>query len=283
MEHNELVSKLRQVEARLAGASHALVAFSGGVDSTLLLKLAVDMLGAHRVVAVTADSASLAREDLAEARELARTMGVEHVVVETAELDNPLYRANVGDRCYFCKQELFSRMADLARSRGMSQVMYGAIGADRADERPGQRAAAEQGVVAPLQEAGLSKADVRELARSFGLPNWDRPQNACLSSRIPHGEAVTPAKLSQVEAAEAALRREGFRQVRVRHLDGHARIEVDPEDVGRFRDAALRARVARALEAVGFSSVAVSRSGYQPGGANRGAADEVPLEAIDAC
>jgi uncharacterized protein len=225
----------------------------------------------------------MAREDLAEARALAAWLGVEHVVVETAETDNPAYQANAGNRCYFCKQELFFKMADLARSRGASQVMYGAIGDDQASERPGQRAALEQGVVAPLQEAGMSKADVRELARALGLPNWDRPQNACLSSRVPLGQRVTAAKLSQIEEAESAVRREGFRQVRVRHLGAHARIEVDPDEVFRFQEPALRARIGQKFQALGFGTVAVARAGYQPGGADRRGVDEVPLDAMCAC
>ena len=276
MEIEELSGKLTRVRALLPATGCALVAFSGGVDSTLLLKLAVDALGADRVVAVTADSASLAREDLADAQMLVASLGVEHVIIATAELDNPAYRANAGDRCYFCKHELFSRMSELAQARGISCVLYGAIGDDRPEERPGQRAAAEQQVAAPLQAAGLSKSEVRALARSLGLPNWDRPQNACLSSRVPHGAVVTAAKLGQIEAAEAALRREGFQQVRVRHLATHARIEVGAEEVGRFQDTALRARVAQALQASGFQSAGVARSGYQPGGAGQ-PADELPL------
>lgn len=275
--------KLAQARALLPATGPVLVAFSGGIDSTLLLRLAVDALGPDRVTAVTADSPSMAREDLADARRLAAAMGVPHVVIATDELENPSYRANASDRCYFCKHELFTRMADMARDRGAACVLYGAIGDDRAQDRPGQRAAAEQGVAAPLQAAGLSKAEVREAARRLGLPNWDRPQNACLSSRVPHGSVVTVEKLGQIEAAEAALRREGFRQVRVRHLDSRARIEVGAEEVARFADAALRRRIAGAFADLGFMTVAVDRRGYRAGGADRTGDDDVLLEAIDAC
>ena len=280
---DELQSKLDRVQTRLRQPARALVAFSGGVDSSLLLRLAVEMLGAAQVTAVTADSPSLTRDDLTQARALAASLGVEHVILETKELENPAYRANAGDRCYFCKHELFSRMDELARSYGAAQVLYGAIGEDRAEQRPGQRAASEYRVAAPLQEAGLSKFDVRTLAKALGLPNWDRPQNACLSSRIPRGQEVTAAKLARIEAAEAALRREGFRQIRVRHLNARARIEVGADELGRFQDTEMRLRIAQVFYALGFHDVAVARAGYQPGGADRGPMDDVPLEAMNAC
>jgi uncharacterized protein len=161
--------------------------------------------------------------------------------------------------------------------------LYGAIGDDQLSERPGQRAALAAGVRAPLQEAGFAKWEIRALAKQLGLPNWDRSQNACLSSRIPHGSDVTELKLGQIEQAEAALRAQGFRQVRVRHLGTHARIEVGPEEVRRFLDGALCAEIARRFEALGFDTVGVDRSGYRPGGADRASVDEVFLTAIAKC
>lgn len=253
------------------------VAFSGGVDSTLLASLAREVLGQANVLAVTADSASLAQADLEEAKRLARELDLEHLVIQTDEVDNSDYRANTPARCFFCKQELFSHLQHLAQQRGIPVILYGAIRDDLLEERPGAVAAAQAGARAPLQEAGLSKAQVRAVARQRGLPNWDRPQNACLSSRVPHGLDITPEKLAQIERAEAVLLRLGFRQVRVRHVEAHARIEVGQEEVGRFEDPQLRRRVADALTSLGFASVGVDRAGYRAGGASRTAREELLL------
>ena len=273
----DLLQKLDRTAAILARMECALVAFSGGVDSTLVAKLAQDVLGAQRTLAVTADSPSLAREDLRGAEEVAAAIGVSHVVIRTGEVGDARYRANSQARCFFCKSVLFEALERMAVERGCSAVLYGAIADDLRAERPGQRAAVQFGVRAPLQEAGLAKHEVRLAARALGLPNWNRPQNACLSSRIPHGVGVTEEKLAQVEAAEAFLRAQGFHQVRVRHLGAHARIEVEPESVGRFLDSALRLTVSQRFEALGFEMVGVNRSGYRPGGADHIATDEILL------
>lgn len=275
----ELTQKLKRVTVALQGFDRVIVAFSGGVDSTLLLKLARQALGRDRVLAVTANSPSLAAADLQEVHRLADELDVRHQVIDTAEVDNPDYRANAANRCYFCKQELFERLHCLAAEQGLSTVLYGAIGDDLRDARPGARAASEYGVRGPLQDAGLSKPEVREAARLLGLSNWNRPQNACLSSRIPHGVEVTPHKLSQVEQAEAELAQLGFRQVRVRHLGDHARVEVGREEVARFHDPALAGQIAQRFAAFGFASVGVSRAGYRAGGANQPADDELLLAA----
>ena len=265
---DQLAQKLNAVQETLRGFKRVLVAFSGGVDSTLLATLARQVLGKERVVSVTADSPSLAREDLAFAKQLAAELDLQHLVISTGEVSNPSYRANTEARCFFCKHELFEVLEDLARERQIPVVLYGAIGEDRIAERPGQRAALQFGVRAPLQEAAVSKGEVRELAQSIGLPNWDRPQNACLSSRIPHGMEVTEEKLRQVEAAERFVRAQGFRQVRVRHLGTRARIEVEPEAVPRFKDQGLRSKIECALRAMGFQEVFIDPVGYHPGGAS---------------
>ena len=275
-----LQHKRQEVEAILRGWPRVIVAYSGGVDSTLLVKLARDVLGKPNALAVTADSPSLAREDLNAAVAIAQQLDLEHRVITTAEVADPQYRANTAARCYLCKRELFERLQDVASREGIPVVLYGAIGDDRVEERPGQRAALQAGVQAPLQEAGLTKAEVRELARALQMPNWDRPQNACLSSRIPHGLAVDEDKLRQVEEAEGLLHEHGFRQARVRHLGLHARIEVEPQAVARFADAAFTETIVSGLKALGFRSVGVDRAGYHPGGANEVSNEEIILTGV---
>ncbi len=272
--------KLHHVRESLAGFGRVIVAYSGGVDSTLLLKLARETLGRERALAVTANSPSLAQHDLAEACRVAALLDVEHLVIETAEVEDPAYQANAPSRCYICKQELFAHLARIAFERDIPMILYGAIGDDLRDERPGSLAASDYGVRAPLAEAGFSKVEVREAARMLGLPNWDRPQNACLSSRIPHGLEVTEKKLRIIERAEALLKGLGFQMVRVRHLGEHARIEVGPGEVGRFGDPGLCRQVAREFVRFGFRSVGVDRAGYHSGGADHDAIDEQPLLAV---
>jgi uncharacterized protein len=242
-----------------------IVALSGGVDSAVLVGLAVRALGAGRVLAVTGGSASLAPEEHDDARGVARFLGVEHRVVPTAEMDRPGYVANAGDRCYHCRSELFDVLERVSREVGIAAIAYGAIVDDLGDDRPGMTAAAERGVLAPLLEAGLGKAEIREIAAEMGLPVRDKPAAACLSSRIPVGSEVTPEKLAQIERAERALRGLGFRVFRVRHHGEIARIEIDERELHRIAEASLRVQVLRAVHEAGFRFVAVDLEGYRTG------------------
>ncbi len=244
------------------------VAFSGGVDSAFLLKIAVDTLG-DRAVALTALSDSYPAWELDEARTLARAIGARMIEIETREMDRPGYRANAGDRCYHCKAELFDVAALFSASAGLGQLCYGAIPDDLGDHRPGMDAAAERAVRAPLIEAGLTKADIRALSRRFDLPTWDKPASACLSSRFPYGTEITPARLRQVGDCEAGLRRLGLRQVRARFHGDLVRVEVAPDELADvFASPALRSGVIEAGKAAGFRYVSIDLEGYRSGSAN---------------
>jgi uncharacterized protein len=249
--------------AKLLGAmGRTLVAYSGGVDSSLLLVEAHRVLGAD-AVGVIARSPSLPQGELDAARDVASRAGIEVRVVDTDELARPDYRANTGDRCFHCKTELFERLSDLAAREDFATLAYGAVTDDLGDVRPGMAAAETFRVRAPLLEAGLSKLEVRVLARYAGLPVWDKPQSACLASRIPVGSEVTEAKLKQVEVAEAWIRSAfGIRVVRVRHGGETARVEVAPETIASFQAPSVLARMAEGLRRAGFSRVVVDPRGY---------------------
>jgi pyridinium-3,5-biscarboxylic acid mononucleotide sulfurtransferase len=258
------------VAARIAdavGDGRLGVAFSGGVDSSVLLALAARALGPARVVALLGVSASLAADERLAAHEVARAVGVPVVEVTTSEGDDPAYRANGADRCYFCKNELFTRIsAEVVAAHALTAVAYGENADDaRRPDRPGARAAREHGVLTPLADAGLDKAAVRRIARALQLPSADKPAAPCLASRIPHHEEVTPHKLAQVDAAEAALRRLGLADLRVRHHGEVARVEVPVHDVAAVAADPLRQAVVDAVRAAGFRYVALDLAGIQSG------------------
>ena len=243
------------------------VAYSGGVDSALLALAAHRELGA-RALAVTADSESLSLEQRALALEVARRFGFAHRLLATRELDNPLYARNEADRCYHCKSELFRALLPLAAAEGFAHVAYGLIVDDLSDYRPGQRAATEAGVRAPLAEAGLTKQDVRALSRALGLPTAELPASPCLSSRLPYGTPVTAAALARVDRAERALHALGFRELRVRHLGDAARVEIAREEMGKLDEPGVREALAAALREAGYLESVVDPQGYRRGRLN---------------
>jgi len=245
----------------------ALVAFSGGVDSTLLGRAAADALG-ERALLVTADSETYPATELEEARRLAALLGLRHVVVRTGELANPEYARNGANRCFFCKDELFRHLAPIAEREGLPALVYGANVDDLGDHRPGMVAARQMGVKAPLLDAGLTKQEIRELSRAAGLPTWDKPSFACLASRFPYGDPITLEKLRQVEAAEAAVRSLGFRQFRVRHHGDLARLEVAREEMGRLWEEGRAEAIAARLRELGFVHVTVDLRGFRSGSMN---------------
>jgi len=259
--------KERLLLARLAEIPSLIVALSGGADSAYLAWAAHKALG-DQALSVTALSPSYSAHDRTIVEEFVSKLGVRHEFVETHEMDNPAYRANAADRCYFCKDELFSVLDELAQARGFAAVAYRVNADDTLDFRPGHRAAAEHQVLAPLLDFGLAKSEIRILSRRAGLPTWDRPASACLASRLPYGTEVTSERLGLVERGEAALRALGFRQFRVRLHDRLARIEISPEEMPRALAPEMAAAMADRLKAAGFAYVALDLEGYRQGSLN---------------
>ena len=264
-------SKLEQLRELIRSFGSCVVAYSGGVDSVFLARVARDVLG-DKSLAVIADSASLPRRELAVALEIAEKFQIPVRVVKTDEFNNTEYLANPTNRCYFCKHELFTELEPLAKAEGFAVIAYGENASDVGDFRPGAQAAKEFQVRAPLKEVGMTKAEIRELSAQLGLPTADKPQMACLSSRIPYGEAVTPEKLRMIEEAEVVLRDLGFYDVRVRHhelkLLALARIEVGPTEMAKLLADDVAGRVAAALKKIGYAHVTLDLQGYRRGRTN---------------
>ena len=268
MKQSALDEKYQRLQRILREMRSVAVAFSAGVDSTFLLKVALDTLGPDNVVAVTGRSDSLASTEFEETKKLAESIGAEHVVLDTDEFDNPDYTSNPQNRCYFCKTALFTRMRPFITERGINAMVSGTNADDLGDFRPGIDAGRELGVRAPVAEAGLTKDDIRELSARLGLPTFDKPASPCLSSRIPYGEEVTPEKLRMIEAGERFLREMGIAECRVRHHNKLARIEVPPEFIPRLAEPETAARIDEHFRSLGYNYVSLDLRGFRSGSLN---------------
>jgi uncharacterized protein len=266
---NWLLEKREKVYCLLQELSPVIVAFSGGTDSTLVLKLAVDALGAGNVLAATGKSPSIPIEEQNEAYKLAKQIGANHIFIETHELENEAYAANPSNRCYFCKNELFSRLETLRIEKGYKTIVDGTNADDVHDWRPGMKAAQVHGVRSPLLEAGFTKREIRLISRQLGLPTWDKPAMPCLSSRIPYGEAITPERLKRIHDAESVLRQAGFRDVRVRDHFPIARIEVLHGEMQKLVEEPLRTEIASRLKKLGYLFITLDLLGLQSGSLNQ--------------
>jgi uncharacterized protein len=262
-----LKNKRRDLESKIVKVKSAVVAFSGGVDSTLVLAIANDVLQG-RVLAVTAESDSVSDRELEAARRLAQILDVKHKVIKTEEMSSPNYLSNPVNRCYYCKSELYTKLAKVASENNMATIFNGINLDDLGDHRPGIIAAKEAGIISPLVDSKLNKQDVRDLARQIDLPNWEKPALACLSSRIPYGQPVTAKKLLMIENAEEVLLAEGFKQVRVRHYGNIARIEISKKDIPDLLKYERYEKINISLKKIGFQSIEVDPKGYRSGSLN---------------
>ncbi len=263
--NEQRLKKLENLKAIIKGTNGAVVAFSGGVDSTFLLRVAAEVLG-DKVIAVTANSETYPKRELEEAKLFAEAQGIRHIVIETLELEIAGFADNPPDRCFYCKHELFSKLTNIAKENGIKYVFDGSNYDDRNDHRPGMRAAKQLGVVSPLKQAEMTKEDIRELSREYGLSTWNKPSFACLSSRFPYGTKITPDKLLVVGEAEDFIRDLGFKELRVRYHDTIARIEVGKADLERI--VAFADEITAKLKALGFLYVTLDLSGYKTGSMN---------------
>ncbi|KPK39273.1 MAG: adenine nucleotide alpha hydrolase [Omnitrophica WOR_2 bacterium SM23_29] len=262
-------SKFKRLKNILKKMGSVAIAFSGGTDSTFLVKVAKDILGRHNVLAVTASSETYPCSELRDSKKLAKLIGVRHIIIKTEELKDANFRANSRERCYFCKGELFDKMITIAKEEGLKRVCDASNYDDIKDLRPGRRAAQERQISSPLKEARLTKEDIRALSRRLGLPTWNKPAYACLASRIPYYEEITKSKLKTIEAAEDILRKKfEFRQVRVRRHGDIARIEVASDEINKFFEDGLREDIVKKFNDIGFKYVTVDLKGYRTGSMN---------------
>lgn len=268
MSDSTLHNKLDEMKRLIGEMERVAIAFSGGADSAFVLKVARDVLGAENVLAVTGRSDSLATRELEGATRLARDLGVEHVVLDTDEFQNPDYLANPHNRCYFCKVTLYSEIERFIRQRGITQIASGTNADDLSDWRPGLQAAKEHSVRSPAAEAGLTKQEIRLLSRELGLPTFDKPASPCLSSRVPYGEEITPQKLRMIDAAERCLQDHGFRECRVRHHGDMARIEVPVVEIPRLIEPTVSRAIDSRLREIGYTHVTVDLRGFRSGSLN---------------
>ncbi|MCF6095591.1 ATP-dependent sacrificial sulfur transferase LarE [Thermovorax subterraneus] len=268
------MEKLKKLKDMIKNLGSVIVAFSGGVDSTFLLKVCLDVLGKENVLAVTARSSTYPSRELEEAKELAKSFGANHEIIVSEELEVPGFSENPPERCYYCKKELFGKLVKIARERGFNFVLDGSNADDTGDFRPGMKAKDELGVISPLKEAGLTKAEIRALSQKMGLPTWNKPSFACLASRFPYGERITEEKLNRVGKAEDLLNELGFIQYRVRNHADLARIEVSPEEIERFFERSLREKVVAEFKKLGFVYVSLDLIGYRTGSMNEGLKEE---------
>jgi uncharacterized protein len=259
--------KEQKLRAYLRGLGSLAIAYSGGVDSTYLLKVAIEELGA-RALAVTATSTTYPERERLKSQEVAQQIGARQIFVESEETDIPEFRTNPPDRCYFCKKELFYKVGEVALREGIKHLADGSNVDDLHDHRPGQRALKELQILSPLRECGFAKTEIRERSRALGLPTWDQPAFACLSSRFPYGTAITPQALVKIDRAETALYQLGFRIVRVRHHENLARIEFGPDEISKCADPEVRRKVVLAVREAGYAYVALDLEGYRTGSMN---------------